>query len=75
MPYVCILICSDGSLYVRQTLDLHQRLRKHNAGGAARCARDRRPPNSPSLRNATHEHKELAASANSRNGPKPRKRR
>jgi structure-specific endonuclease subunit SLX1 len=37
MSYVYLLLCSDGSTYVGATIDLDQRLRKHNKeikGGA-----------------------------------------
>lgn len=37
MSYVYLLLCSDGSTYVGATVDLEQRLRKHNKeikGGA-----------------------------------------
>ncbi len=43
MPNVYNLNCSDGTLYVGQTRDHPQRLRKHNAGKASRHTRTRRP--------------------------------
>ena len=43
MPYVYILICADGSLYVGQTRNLQERLASHNAGTGAQHTRERRP--------------------------------
>jgi len=43
--YVYILKCSDGSLYAGSTVDMVERLRKHNGEvvGGAKYTRGRRP--------------------------------
>ena len=43
MPYVYILQCRDGSLYVGWTTDVPSRLAKHADGTAAKYTRSRRP--------------------------------
>jgi putative endonuclease len=43
MPFTYIVECSDGSLYVGSTWDLHQRLAQHNAGEGAEYTRRRLP--------------------------------
>lgn len=41
--FVYILICKDGSLYTGYTVNLEERLAKHNAGKGAKYTRSRRP--------------------------------
>jgi len=43
VPFVYILRCSDGSLYIGHTDDLQARVGSHNAGLAALFTRKRRP--------------------------------
>ncbi|WEK13238.1 MAG: GIY-YIG nuclease family protein [Candidatus Microbacterium phytovorans] len=43
MPYVYMLRCSDGTLYVGSTHDLARRLAQHQAGEGAAYTRRRRP--------------------------------
>lgn len=43
MPYVYILLCSDGSYYVGSTFDLDRRIREHNLGQGAKYTAKRRP--------------------------------
>jgi putative endonuclease len=43
MPWVYILRCATGDLYVGMTGDLEQRLRRHNEGTACGFTRHRRP--------------------------------
>jgi len=43
MPWVYILRCADGSLYVGQTDELQARLVKHNDGSASAFTAERRP--------------------------------
>jgi len=43
MPFVYILRCSDGSLYVGHTADLTEREKAHNNGTGARYTAARRP--------------------------------
>ena len=43
MAFVYILRCNDGTLYTGSAKDLAARLKKHNAGTAARYTRGRRP--------------------------------
>ena len=43
MAYVYMLRCDDGTLYTGSAKDLSARLRKHQAGTAARYTRGRRP--------------------------------
>jgi putative endonuclease len=41
--YVYIVECSDGSLYTGYTVDITQRIAKHNDGLGAKYTRNRRP--------------------------------
>ncbi len=41
--YVYIVRCADDSLYVGITLDVEQRILKHNLGDGAKYTRSRRP--------------------------------
>lgn len=41
--YVYILKCSDGTLYTGYTVDLDNRIKKHNLGKASKYTRIRRP--------------------------------
>lgn len=41
--YAYLARCADGSLYAGFTVDLAERLRKHNAGKGAKYTRSRRP--------------------------------
>ncbi len=43
MAFVYILRCNDGTLYTGSAKDLAARLKKHEAGTAARYTRGRRP--------------------------------
>lgn len=43
MPFVYLLRCSDGTLYVGRTYDLASRERVHNEGGGAKYTAIRRP--------------------------------
>lgn len=43
MTFVYILECSDGSFYTGYTVDLGQRLAKHNEGKASKYTRSRLP--------------------------------
>ena len=43
MPFVYILRCSDGTLYVGHTDDVASREKTHNEGHGARCTAARRP--------------------------------
>jgi predicted GIY-YIG superfamily endonuclease len=43
MWFVYVLRCNDGSLYIGQTNDLGERLKRHNAGVAAAHTATRRP--------------------------------
>ena len=43
LPFVYILRCADGSLYVGETEDLAARLAKHNDGSASAYTAARRP--------------------------------
>ena len=43
MPFVYILRCRDGSLYVGWTKDVQARLAKHADGSAAKYTKSRRP--------------------------------
>ncbi len=43
MPWVYVLRCATGDLYVGMTGDLEQRLRRHNEGTACGYTRHRRP--------------------------------
>lgn len=43
MPCVYILECSDGSFYTGATVDIDQRLKKHNRGKAAKYTSGRLP--------------------------------
>lgn len=43
MPWVYILRCATGDLYVGMTGDLEQRLKRHNEGTACGYTRHRRP--------------------------------
>ncbi|MBN6186146.1 GIY-YIG nuclease family protein [Aneurinibacillus sp. BA2021] len=43
MYFVYILRCADGSLYTGCTIDVEERLKKHNAGKGARYTRGRTP--------------------------------
>jgi predicted GIY-YIG superfamily endonuclease len=43
MPWVYILRCATGDLYVGMTGDLEQRLKRHNEGTACGFTRHRRP--------------------------------
>ena len=43
MPYVYMLECSDGSLYVGSTRDLATRVHQHQIGMGAAYTRTRRP--------------------------------
>lgn len=43
MPYVYILLCSDGTLYTGWTTDVRKRVAAHNAGRGAKYTRSRRP--------------------------------
>ncbi len=43
MPYVYILRCADGSLYVGLANDLESRVSKHNDGSACAFTSRRRP--------------------------------
>ena len=43
MPFMYILECSDGSLYVGSTWDLDRRLAQHNDGEGAEYTRRRLP--------------------------------
>jgi len=43
MPFVYMLRCADGTLYVGSTLDLSRRLAQHQAGEGAAYTRRRRP--------------------------------
>ena len=43
MPWVYIVECRDGSLYVGSTYDLERRLSEHNEGLGATYTRRRRP--------------------------------
>ena len=41
--FVYILVCANGSLYVGQTHDIHQRMRRHADGTAAAFTREHPP--------------------------------
>lgn len=43
MPYVYVLRCADGSLYIGHTDNLETRLLKHNQGSASSFTAMRRP--------------------------------
>ena len=43
MPFVYMLRCADGTLYVGSTLDLDRRLAQHQSGEGAAYTRRRRP--------------------------------
>ena len=43
MNYVCLLRCSDGSLYCGWTTNLTARLKAHNSGEGAKYTRSRLP--------------------------------
>jgi putative endonuclease len=43
MPWVYILRCATGDLYIGMTGDLEQRLKRHNEGTACGFTRHRRP--------------------------------
>jgi putative endonuclease len=43
MPFVYMLRCADGSLYIGSTRDLDQRLAEHRAGQGAAYTRRRLP--------------------------------
>lgn len=41
--YVYILECKDGTLYTGYTVDIIERIKRHNAGLGAKYTRNRRP--------------------------------
>ncbi len=41
--FVYIVKCADDTLYTGWTLDVHRRVKQHNAGRGARYTRTRRP--------------------------------
>jgi putative endonuclease len=43
MFYVYVLRCSDGTLYTGYTVDVAERVKKHNDGTASKYTRSRRP--------------------------------
>lgn len=43
MPFVYMLRCADGTLYVGSTIDLERRIAQHQAGEGAQYTRRRRP--------------------------------
>jgi putative endonuclease len=43
MPFVYMLRCSDGTLYVGWTTDVTARVARHHEGTAAKYTRSRRP--------------------------------
>jgi putative endonuclease len=43
VPFVYMVVCSDGSLYTGRTTDVEARVRAHNAGRGSVYCRMRRP--------------------------------
>ena len=43
MPYVYLLECADGTFYTGATLNIEERVKKHNAGKASKYTRGRLP--------------------------------
>lgn len=43
MFYVYVLRCKDGTFYTGYTVDVDERIRKHNKGTASKYTRSRRP--------------------------------
>ncbi|MFA6807708.1 MAG: GIY-YIG nuclease family protein [Eubacteriales bacterium] len=43
MYYVYIVECSDGTLYTGWTVNLEERIKKHNSGKGAKYTRSRSP--------------------------------
>ncbi len=43
MPFVYMVVCSDGTLYTGWTVDVEARVKAHNAGQGARYCKQRRP--------------------------------
>lgn len=43
LSYVYILMCNDNTLYTGWTVDLYERIRKHNRGKASKYTRGRLP--------------------------------
>ena len=43
MFYVYVLRCSDGTFYTGYTVDVNERVNKHNKGTASKYTRSRRP--------------------------------
>ncbi|KAB3529204.1 GIY-YIG nuclease family protein [Alkaliphilus serpentinus] len=43
MPFTYLLKCNDGTYYTGWTVDLEQRLKKHNQGTASKYTRSRLP--------------------------------
>jgi len=43
MFYVYVLRCSDGTFYTGYSIDVNERVRKHNGGIASKYTRSRRP--------------------------------
>lgn len=43
MPFVYLVLCSDGTLYTGWTVDVQARVKTHNAGRGAKYTQARRP--------------------------------
>jgi predicted GIY-YIG superfamily endonuclease len=43
VPFVYMVLCSDGSLYTGWAMDVEARVREHNAGRGSQYCKQRRP--------------------------------